>query len=867
MKKTILFCLLAASALTANSQITPSLTIPNPIPEYNGTYEDFGQHHFFYPNTDEIRLDEEGGLQPSAKDVVAYYTKFCFPQKFILKNNKMAFIYGRKDQAGGKDSLHRIDLEMDRSLSSAFPARVDTQLNCKLNYFLPFVTKTDVMGGAAIAVQSIYTNIDMVYTSNNTGLKIYYIVYPGGDPNQIILKFNGAKSTGIAGNDLNVTSNFGDFKFVKPKMYQYTYVGNVVTPVNVCPASWQSLGNDMYRVTTASAWNNSLPLIIQVSEGPAVQPTANGIKWSTYFGGNLPDNIYKSKSDAANNLYVAGNTISANFPQGTGATPYQSGFQFTYDAFIAKFDFNGKLLWTAFVGSSGNEQINDLDFDIANGGDIYCVGVTGGAVDFPTMTKTGAFSDVPGGGACDGFIFQINSAGNSSPWRTYVAGTGGDVLQACKFDASGNFFAAGYSSSSDINALVGPSGSYQQSYNIAQQSTPGEDIFDAIILKFTSNASVLNWFTWWGAAGLIQYDAFLGIDIVSTNVYVCGYSDGNSIPGNINTDFNNFSRDGVIVNFTTGGALTGSRYTNGNKENNSIKIQNSKVYTCGFGNSSMQSVNSGSYYYDGTASSTDAVFSVYPLNLQNTYHATFLGGSISENAMDIIFAPNGVFYITGSTTSSDFPTMNMSNTWYSPSNAGNIDYFLTAFKEAYTGMIWGTYLGSSNNETLPPSSQIYPSDGGASMAVDGQGYLHLCGLSDSYTGFPLDNNGGSPTYFQPTRAGAPMSTSDVSDGTITRFNLAAINTFVGLKELKGSHSLGLYPNPSASYIVVENTEFTNQKLHYTIYNVAGQKMLDGQLNTEQSNQIDVSKLSSGIYVIKLTSGTQIFSNKFVKADN
>lgn len=865
MKKTITLLLMLAALCSAKAQITLPFTLPDQIPEYDGSYEDFGQHHFFYPNTGEIRFDrEDASMSGDTKDVVAYYTKFSFPQKYILRNNRMAFVYGRKDPAGNKDSLHRIDLEMSRSLTSAYPARIDTQLKCKLNYYLPYGTYTDVMGGAAIAVQSIYNNIDMVYCSNNVGVKIFYVVYPGGDPNQIILKFNGAKSTGISGNDLRVASNFGDFKFVKPKMYQYIYSGNVVTPVNVCPASWQSLGSDMYKITTTSSWNSSLPLIIQVSEGQAAQPTANGIKWSTYFGGNLPDNIYKSRSDASNNLYVAGNTISANFPPGIGANTYSTGGQFSYDAFISKFAPNGQLLWTAFMGSSGSDQINDFDFDTVNGGDIYCVGATGAAVDLPVVTKTGAFADAAAGGVCDGFVFQLNAAGNSCSWLTYVAGTGGDVLQACKFDASGNFFAVGYSSSSDINALVGPAGSYQQSYSTAQQSPAGSDIFDAIIIKFTSNASVLDWFTWWGTAGVNEYDAFLGIDILSSDVYVCGYSDGNSIPGKINSDFNNFSRDGVIVKFTTSGAQTGSRYTNGNKENSSIKINNSKVYTCGWGNSAMQPVNSSSYYYDGTASALDGVFSVYPLNLQSTTHSSFLGGSAAENAIDLMFAPNGVFYITGSTTSTNFPVANMSNTWNQATIAGATDYFLTAFKEGYNGMVWGTYLGSSNSETA--IYQIYPNDGGASIAIDGQGFLHLCGLSDSYTGFPLDNNGGSPTYFQPTRAGAPMVSSDISDGTITRFDLTSINTFVGIKELKGPSMLSLYPNPTSNYLAIDKSELGNGEVLYSIYNVAGQRMIEGQLNAGQSTRIDVSKLSNGIYIISLTSGARTYSNKFIKVN-
>jgi len=864
MKKNIYLLFLVLTLSYLKAQITPSITIPNPIPEYDGSYEDFGRHHYFYPNTGEIRLDEEGGLEPTAMDIVSYYTKFCYPQKFILNDNKLAFVYGRVDNNSGADSLHRIDLEMEGSNTTAFPARLDTQQNCKLNYYLPHGTYTDIMGGAAIAVQSIYRNIDMVYTSNNRGLKIYYVVYPGGDPNSVIMKFNGAKHTSIIGTDLNVASNFGDITFVEPKMYQYTYVNNIVTPVNVCPASWQSIGNDRYQITTTSSWNTSLPLIIQVSEGIAVQPTVNGIKWSTYFGGNLPDNIFKCKSDANNNLYVAGKTIASNFPMGIGSNPYNSGFQFTHDAFISKFDSNGQLIWSAFVGSGGSDQINDFDFDVANGGDIYCVGTTAGNVNFPTQTKMGAFSDGPGGGSSDAFIFQLTAAGTASPWRTYVAGTGADVLQACKFDASGNFFVVGYSSSSDISTLIGNTGSYQQSYNPAQQPSAGIDIFDAVILKFSSNTSALNWFTWWGTSGLNNHDAFLGIDVLSNDVYVCGYSDGNSIPDKVNNDFNNSSRDGIIVKFTTSGVASGSRYTNGNKKNNAIKVFNSKVYTCGYGNSAMQPVNSGSYYYNGTAASDDAVFSIYPLNLQSTNHSSFLGGSGSENAIDLDFAPNGVFYITGSTSSSNFPTLNLANTWYSGSNSGNTDYFVSAFVEGYNNLVWSTYLGSADNETM--TFPIYPSDGGASIAVDGQGYLHLCGLSDSYTGFPLDNNGGQPTYFQPTRAGAPMSTSDISDGTITRFDLAAVNTFVGLKELKKkSFVVGLYPNPAGSYLVIDNAEFKDMK--YEIYNISGQKVMDGRIDREQGNQVDVSVLGSGMYIIRLTSGTQFFSNKFVKMGN
>jgi hypothetical protein len=672
MKKTILLCLLTAAALTVNSQITPSITIPKPIPEYNGTYEDFGQHHLFYPNGGEIVYAAKNlNEKPAVADEALFYTKFTYPRQYLLKNNSIAFVFAKRDtSANVPDSLQRIDLAMERANSTAFMARVDTQNTAVLNYFTQHfgaAGRTNVKGSAAIAVQSIYPNIDMVYTSNNTGLKLYYIVYPGGNPNQIMLKLNGAKSTTITNNELTINANWSNIKFGEPQMYQYTLLNNVVTPYIVCAPVWQNAGTNLFKFGNICNYDPNLPLIVQISQGPATMPNIANINWSTYFGGGLDDLIYTSQSDAANNLYVGGQTLSYNFPQAPNVTQVVQNTKLSgNDGFLAKFKPNGQLLWRTFVGGSSSDKITDFDFE--NGGDIYCVGFTSSFSNLPLTTKAGAHNDNTfNGGFGDGFIFQISPSGQTSNWLTYFGGNGDDELRGCKFDANNNFFVVGGSTSSNIG-LVGSGGQYQQNFGGSASS------YDAIIFKFTASNNALNWFSYYGTSGS---DEFYGLDIAGTTLYACGYA-GGGLPGSINSKFLTSYYDGMLASFGTNGAHIISKYTNGNTINNAVKVFNNKVYTCGQGVNGMVAVNSGSYYYDGTcaANDFDAVFSVHPLNLVTTTHASFLGGSAADAALDLVFAPNGVFYISGGTRSNDFPTTSIANT-YNSAYVGFDDYFLT----------------------------------------------------------------------------------------------------------------------------------------------------------------------------------------------
>ncbi|OFY82307.1 MAG: hypothetical protein A3F72_21785 [Bacteroidetes bacterium RIFCSPLOWO2_12_FULL_35_15] len=71
----------------------------------------------------------------------------------------------------------------------------------------------------------------------------------------------------------------------------------------------------------------------------------------------------------------------------------------------------------------------------------------------------------------------------------------------------------------------------------------------------------------------------------------------------------------------------------------------------------------------------------------------------------------------------------------------------------------------------------------------------------------------------------------------------------------------IYPNPALDKVFINITKAQNFKMQ--IYNIVGECVLQGELN-QVMNEIDVSDLSKGIYVIQLTGTYGIFQQKLIK---
>jgi len=160
-------------------------------------------------------------------------------------------------------------------------------------------------------------------------------------------------------------------------------------------------------------------------------------------------------------------------------------------------------------------------------------------------------------------------------------------------------------------------------------------------------------------------------------------------------------------------------------------------------------------------------------------YSTYLGGSGSENGKGIAVDAGGITYVTGRTTSLDFP---ITAGAFQPAFVGGTeDAFVTRLNPAGFGaadLVYSTYLGGSGQR-----------DEGTGIAVDGTGNAYVVGTT------------GSGDF--PTTAGALQTgfTGGGNDAFVTRLNPAGL----GAADLVYSTYLGSNDNDEGYDIAVDTT--------------------------------------------------------------
>lgn len=124
--------------------------------------------------------------------------------------------------------------------------------------------------------------------------------------------------------------------------------------------------------------------------------------WGTYYGGTGFDQSGAVVSDFAGNAYWAGFTESFTGLASPGA--YQAANNGWHDAYLAKFDANGQLLYGTFFGGSGDDEA--LAVSIDNQGNTY---ISGGTMSPGNIATPGAYLTAYGGGVAS-FITKFCTA-------------------------------------------------------------------------------------------------------------------------------------------------------------------------------------------------------------------------------------------------------------------------------------------------------------------------------------------------------------------------------------------------------------------------------------------------------------------------
>ncbi|KAF5083331.1 Beta-propeller repeat protein [anaerobic digester metagenome] len=252
--------------------------------------------------------------------------------------------------------------------------------------------------------------------------------------------------------------------------------------------------------------------------------------YCTYLGGSSTDTVgarvesgTKIKVDSTGNIYVLGQTNSADFPTTTGAYKTRIGSNSgTYggDAFITKFNSNWNMFYSTLFG--GN-TLDDIPYGLVidNQSNVWITGKTT-STDLP-VTNNACQKTMVYTSSSNAFLSEISADGSTLLYSTYFGAKGNTYGYAITKDSQGNIYITGqttkYSGSSSYIPVT--SGAYQTTLNGAS---------DAYVAKFNASGSLL-WCTFFGGSGA---DDARAITVDSQgNVYITGRT-SSTIPSTYN---------------------------------------------------------------------------------------------------------------------------------------------------------------------------------------------------------------------------------------------------------------------------------------------------------------------------------------------
>lgn len=248
--------------------------------------------------------------------------------------------------------LHRIDVDfvncnpdaqMDVSEQTDLSVEASAQTEGHSNYYYAHCPQgiTNVNSYNHLTIKNIYNNIDVkYYGGKDKGLKYDIVVNPGGNPNDIKLKYSGAEEVEIKNEKLIIKNSIGDIVEQLPKVYQN--INGKIIDVK----AWYIIDGTTANLKLET-WNPLYPLVID--------------PWVTYYGGANAEEIYGITTDPIGNPVFTGWTMSANFPVAAG--PFQGTLNgiVAEDAFMAKMTPAGTLLYSTYIGGSQA----DVGWDVA----------------------------------------------------------------------------------------------------------------------------------------------------------------------------------------------------------------------------------------------------------------------------------------------------------------------------------------------------------------------------------------------------------------------------------------------------------------------------------------------------------------------
>ena len=578
---------------------------------------------------------------------------------------------------------------------------------------------------ARVEVRQVWPGVDMVWHGEQRRLEHDMVVAPGVDPAVVALDVEGARSLDLGpGGDLILDLGATPARLARPVVYQDVPGGR-----REVEGEFNLLGPSRIGFRLG-AYAAGLPLVIA--------PT---LVTSTVLGGLGSDSGYAVAVDPQGNTYVTGSTESADFPT---SAPLQTaltntGGGPTSDVFVSKLSPDGsRLVWSTYLGGRGR----DTGYAVAVGADgaVYVGGVTESS-DFPQARPS---QTAYGGGASDAFMAKIAANGVGVEWSTFLGGTQTDRARGVAVDAAGNAYLTGSTNSADFPAVN------------AQQPGPFGADLDAFLAKVPSAGGGLAFATRRGGGnddhGLAVAVDGQGSAFVTGDTLSPGFQTVRPLPpssgGSAGGVAGSFAAAFVAKYNPAGSALVYSTFLGGGDidQGTAIAVDASgAAYVAG--NTSSPNFPTVGPLQAAKANEPDAfVAKVDPPGAALVY-STYFGGSGADGANAIAVDRAGAAHVVGTTGSSNWPTAKA----VQGAKGGGDDAFVLKLDSTGRGPLYSSYLGGREGEA------------GMGVAVDGQGVLHVLGLTGS-ADFPS---------VQPFQGSRPPAGGDAFVATVNLVDAAA----------------------------------------------------------------------------------------------
>lgn len=302
------------------------------------------------------------------------------------------------------------------------------------------------------------------------------------------------------------------------------------------------------------------------------------------------------------------------------------------------------LSYSTYLG--GNSADAGRDIAVDSSGNVYLTGQAY-STNFPTLNP---IQNTFGGGFEDAFVTKINAAGTALVYSTYLGGSNMDYGSGIAVDSSGNAYVTGQTYSTNFPTA-----------NPIQGTFGGNS--DAFATKINAGGTALIYSTYLGGSG-DDYGNGIAVGL-NGDAYLTGATGSNNFPTHnpIQSTYGGGTSAGGDAFATridpSGTALVYSTYLGGNNDEvgGGIAVDMAgNAYLTGYTASANFPTANPIQPISGGAKD---VF-ISKINAAGTafFYSSYLGSGGDDSGSNLAVDSAGNVYLTGYTTSSEFPTLN-----------------------------------------------------------------------------------------------------------------------------------------------------------------------------------------------------------------